>query len=132
MNKILVIDDDHPTLDAIKLLFEMENYDVIGRDNCLDLNDLLRSFKPDIILIDIIMGSVDGRDVCRELKESEYKYIPVILMSVIYGFDKDLSKPLSSDDFIDKPFDLELMLSKVHALVNSSQTTVIDIATTDL
>ncbi|UKT66029.1 response regulator transcription factor [Pedobacter mucosus] len=125
MNKILVIDDDPPTLDAIKLLFEMENYDVIALDSCTDLLKVLAAFEPDIILMDVILGTVDGRTVCKELKSLYNIHIPVILMSVVSSFQENTFIPLCSDDFINKPFDLELMLSKVEYLLNRSRMTII-------
>ncbi|UKT62159.1 response regulator [Pedobacter mucosus] len=118
-NKILVIDDDPGTLEVIKLIFEIEDYIVMGKDNCANIDNLLDSFKPDIVLMDVIMGSVDGRDVCKELKTSRFQNIPVILMSVISAFHNDPLKPLYSDDYIEKPFELEDMISKVKHLLST-------------
>lgn len=121
MNRILVIDDDGATLDVIKLLFEMENYIVLGLDNCATLGSCLDTFKPSVVLMDVIMGTIDGRDVCKELKTSKHKHIPLMLMSVVSGFHIDPVKPLHSDDYIEKPFDLDVMLSKVERLIHKSK-----------
>jgi DNA-binding response OmpR family regulator len=116
--RILVIDDDGPTLEVISLLFQMEGYEVAVLQDCGGLNDLLETFKPHIVLMDVMIGSLDGRDACREFKNSEHRHIPLILMSVIYRFHEDLTKPLFSDDYIEKPFDLEVLLEKVQVLLN--------------
>ena len=121
MQRIMVVDDDPSTLDVIMLLFEMEGFEVLGLMNCLDVYDSLTNFMPSIILLDVVMGSVDGRDICKELKSSPYKDIPVLLMSVVNEFYNDPRKPLFADDFIEKPFDLDVMVNKVHSLINKAK-----------
>ncbi|RZK33437.1 MAG: response regulator [Pedobacter sp.] len=121
MKRILVVDDDPSTLDVIILLFEMEGYEVLGLKNCLDLYHSISNFAPNIILLDVIMGSVDGRDICKELKLSQHRNIPVLQMSVVNKFYKDPQKPLHADDYIEKPFDLDVMVSKVQSLMNNAQ-----------
>ncbi len=116
----MVVDDDPSTLDVITLLFEMEGYEVLGLKNCMQLYEAISRFSPSIILMDVIMGSIDGRDICKELKNSPHRNIPVLLMSVVNGFYKDAEKPLFSDDFIEKPFDVEVMLTKVYALIGAT------------
>lgn len=120
MKRIMVVDDDSSTLDVITLLFEMEGYEVLGLRNCMQLDQAITRFSPGIILMDVIMGLIDGRDICKELKNSRHRNIPVLLMSVVNGFYKDAEKPLFSDDFIEKPFDVEVMLIKVQALIGAA------------
>lgn len=124
MNRILVIDDDPATLDVIKLLFEMEGFIVLGLCDCSSLEHSITTFLPSIILMDVIMGMEDGRDICKYLKSSIHQHIPLVLMSVVNGFYSDVKKPLYSDDYIEKPFDLETMLSKVNHLIKGNSTTM--------
>lgn len=129
MKRILVVDDDPSTLDVIILLFEMEGFEVLGLKDCLDLYNSISNFMPKIILLDVVMGSVDGRDICREIKLSVHRNIPVLQMSVVNKFYKDPKKPLYADDYIEKPFDLDVMVSKVHTLMHNAQVNDITINT---
>lgn len=120
MKRIIVIDDDPATLDVIKLLFEIEGFCVLGLVDFKTLYQTIDEFEPTIILMDVIMGMVDGRDICKDFKLSAYKHIPVILMSVVDGFHEDTRKPLYSEDFIEKPFPLDVMLDKVDKLIRGT------------
>lgn len=121
MKRILVVDDDPSTLDVIILLFEMEGFEVLGLMDCVDLYNSISNFTPSIILLDVVMGSIDGRDICKELKLSQHRHIPVLQMSVVNKFYNDPKKPLHADDYIEKPFDLDVMVSKVRSLMNNVQ-----------
>ncbi|UKT62991.1 response regulator transcription factor [Pedobacter mucosus] len=124
MSKILVIDDDPATLDVLMLMFKIEGYHIFGRNSCLNIIEDIETVKPDLILLDVIMGSIDGRDVCRELKQSKHKHVPIILMSVINNFYADINKPMFSDDYIEKPYDLDVMLNKVNVLITKATSAV--------
>lgn len=117
----MVVDDDPSTLDVIMLLFEMEGFEVLGLKDCLALYDSINNFMPNIILLDVVMGSVDGRDICKELKLSPHRNIPILQMSVVNKFYKDPQKPLHAEDYIEKPFDLDVMISKVERLINTTK-----------
>ncbi|UKT64457.1 response regulator transcription factor [Pedobacter mucosus] len=116
MERILVVDDDTATLEVIILLLEIEGYEVLGVANCSNIINVIDNFKPKAIIMDVIMGSVDGRDLCAELKNS-YTHIPIMLMSVVNNFHIDVKHPMLADDYIDKPFELTDMVSKIAALV---------------
>ncbi|TCD02153.1 response regulator transcription factor [Pedobacter frigidisoli] len=120
MSKILVLEDDSATLDVIKLLFELEGYQVLGISDHSILFDAIEKYLPSVILMDVIIGQADGRDICQLLKSSVYKDIPVLLMSVVNNFHSDLEHPMIADDYIDKPFDLDVMVSKVKTLIDNS------------
>jgi len=117
MKRILLIDDDPATLDVIKILFEMEGFEVLGLADTAELYPSILSFKPSVILMDVLIGAIDGRDICAELKASTYKHIPLMLMSVVSKFTEDPSHPMFCDDYIHKPFELDVMLSKVRKLI---------------
>ncbi len=110
--KILVADDDPAILEVIALILEFEGYEV----NTTADGDNLRQIKkelPDVILLDIWMSGVDGRDVCADLKKNPAtKDIPIIMISA----NKDASQiaqQCGADDFIAKPFEMDELLSKV-------------------
>jgi DNA-binding response OmpR family regulator len=108
--KVLVIDDDPGILDALQIMLEESGYDVeASQDGVILQNGLLP--LPDVILLDIWMSGVNGRDVCKHLKsQRETRAIPVIMMSA----NKDtaeIAEESGADDFITKPFQMKDLLA---------------------
>lgn len=111
-NKILVIDDDLGILDAIKLLLKEFDYDVTTASDGKAAYDL-KEVLPDLILLDIWMSGVDGRDVCAHLKgQKETKHIPIIMFSANKDTE-NIAREAGADGFINKPFDMHMLLKKI-------------------
>lgn len=74
----------------------------------------IESFKPDLILLDVLISGYDGRVICKELKSrEETRHIPVIMFSAHPGAAATISD-YGADDFISKPFDVNHLLQKVN------------------
>lgn len=114
--KIMVVDDDQAILDCVRLLLELNNYQVITISDGRIENKVKRE-KPDLILLDVWMSGVDGRDVCKSLKQNkEFKGIPIIMFSA----SKDVAESVDSvgaDDFIEKPFEIDELLNKIEKYI---------------
>jgi CheY-like chemotaxis protein len=110
--KILVADDDKAILDAIKIMLEISGYEVCTEADG-EIIKKLKKEKPQLLLLDIWMSGVDGREVCKKIKsDHEISDIPVILISA----SKDIkgSYQISgADDYLEKPFEMETLLSKI-------------------
>ena len=79
--KILVVDDDEDIREIIMYVLESEGYQVSGLNNGLGGLDTVEQMRPDILLLDVQLGDSDGRDICRELKEtSTTQNIPIIMI----------------------------------------------------
>lgn len=115
--KILIGEDDSGILDVLQLMLEDENYAVeISRDGkkIYQLQDDL----PDLILLDIWMSGVDGRDLCMFLKKnSQTKNIPVIILSANRDTE-EIANSVGADGFLQKPFDMEELLTKVRSYIS--------------
>lgn len=104
MNKILVVDDNHDILDIVKLMLKMHSYQVKTISRWEEIPQSIRSFLPDLILLDISLSGADGRDICKELKNSnETKDIPVILFTAHHHLRNCVHECLA-DGFVTKPF----------------------------
>ncbi len=110
--KILIADDDYSILEPTSLLLELYGYDVFTTSN----GDIARKVKkkhPDIVLLDIFMSGIDGRDVCREIKKDpEMQTTPVILVSASPEVAES-TKSCGADDYLAKPFDVDDLIDKV-------------------
>ena len=110
---IVVADDDPSILDAMKTILELYNFQVETIADGMVMPKLV-SLRPKLLLLDICMSGVDGRDICRTLKKSEKtKNIPVIMISANYDVANCVSES-GADDFLAKPFELQDLLSKVN------------------
>ncbi len=110
--RILIADDNPAILDALKIMLEEDGYDVkITEDGKVAQN--IKEPFPDLLLLDIWISGVDGRDICKYLKDGNAtKHIPVILVSATKDIAR-IAKDSGADDFISKPFQMEHLLAVV-------------------
>lgn len=125
--RILVVDDEPDTVEMITTLLELEGYQVFSAFSGNEAMRFLRGEKEgvleeapvDLILLDVMLGDVDGRQVCRRIKEDEVlKFIPVIILTVRASLqDKLEGLNLGADDYLTKPFINEELLAKVRVML---------------
>ncbi len=109
--KILVADDDSAIVDAVKMILEDENYEVTTTSNGETVRKV-HGVLPDLILLDIWMSGVDGRDVCKYLKsQNNTKHIPIVMVSANKDTEK-IAMDAGADDFLAKPFEISELLKK--------------------
>jgi len=128
MKKILVVDDEKDTVEMITALLELEGYRVLpafSGDEAMRILEAESQKVPesetpvDLILLDILLGDTDGRDICLKIKEDEkLKFIPVIILTVRSSLqDKINSLNLGADDYLTKPFINEELLAKARVML---------------
>lgn len=115
--KILIADDDPAILEALKLMLEDAGYEVETTVNGETVQTVKENF-PDLILLDIWMSGMDGRDICAYLKSQELtRHIPIIMISA----NKDamqIAKDAGADDFIAKPFEMNDLIARIKAYID--------------
>lgn len=114
--KILIADDDEGIVDSLSLILEILGYEVYST---LEGNKVVEAIKnrPDLLLLDIWMSGVDGRDICRLIKSNAAtKDIPVLMISASRD---NMQSALDSgaNDFLGKPFDMRVIREKISALL---------------
>jgi len=116
---LLIVEDDEDTASFIKFVLEQESFNVRTAGAVGDARLHLRSFKPDLIILDRGLPDVDGLDFCRELKSSpDFSAIPVLFLSA-RKTPADVAEGLNSggDDYVTKPFGFVELLARVQALL---------------
>jgi CheY-like chemotaxis protein len=123
MAKILIVDDNADVLHVMQLLLGSRGFEVATTTKGEDTYGLVNSFQPDLIFLDVHLAGMDGRDICRQLKNTaDTKHIPIILFSAnnIKGTTVEASL---ADEFIPKPFDIHELILKVQKLTGSTDHT---------
>lgn len=110
MKKIMIVDDDKDLLAALKGFLERQGYDVAVSTSCAEGIDTLSSFKPELIFLDVNVGTEDGREMCRTIKTmANHKHIPIVLISAnddalrtheAYGAAAFLRKPFQPSQLL--------------------------------
>lgn len=119
--RILIVDDDANIAELISLYLMKECYEtkIVG-----DGEAALREFpvfKPNLVLLDLMLPGIDGYQVCRELRVSSQ--VPIIMLSAKGEiFDKVLGLELGADDYMIKPFDSKELVARVKAVLRRYQT----------
>ena len=100
--KILIADDEPEIRDLLRLYLENEQYEVMEAEDGQQALDLLRSRKPDLCVLDIMMPKMDGYHVLQELRKESN--IPVLILSAKDAdSEKILGPNLGADDYLSKP-----------------------------
>ena len=118
--KILIVDDDANIAELIALYLEKECFDTKIVGDGESAVPAVRSFSPDLILLDIMLPGMDGYQVCREIRSRDS--VPVIMLSAKGEvFDKVLGLELGADDYMEKPFDSKELVARVKAVLRRYQ-----------
>ena len=130
MSKILVVDDEKNIVDIIKYNLKKEGYDVITASDGEDAIKFNEEYKPDLILLDIMMPKLDGYAACRKIRE---KYdTPIIMLTAKDAeIDKILGLELGADDYITKPFSVRELVARVKANLRKRGGALSDLEKTD-
>ena len=114
---ILVIEDDRAVQRALKRLFEAEDFGVHISESGNAGLDAFRSVRPSLVVLDLRLPGLHGRDVCREIKE-EAPQVPVIVLSAKTDVtDKVLLLELGADDYVTKPFSPRELVARVRTVM---------------
>ena len=118
--KILIVDDDNNIAELISLYLTKECFETkIVNDGELALKEF-QTFRPNLILLDLMLPGIDGYQVCREIRHTSD--VPIIMLSAKgETFDKVLGLELGADDYIIKPFDSKELVARVRAVLRRFQ-----------
>ena len=120
--KVVIIENDQDIRYLVTYILETEGFTTLSIPEPDNLEHI-RSFKPDVILVDEFINSQPGHRLCRKIKQvSGLKDIPVIVLSTANDIEL-IATECQANDYIRKPFDVRDMVNKVIRLVsNQSQT----------
>ncbi|MBI5442973.1 MAG: response regulator [Deltaproteobacteria bacterium] len=109
--RVLIVDDEEHIRTLYTLELEDEGYEVLSLETGKDLKSHIRSFHPDVVVLDIKMVDVSGLDVLQEVR-TEFYDLPVILCSAYGSFKGDI-KSIAADYYVVKSSDLTELKKKL-------------------
>lgn len=126
MKRILVADDSVTIQKVIALTFAEEPFEVQSVGTGAEALELTKSWKPDIVLADVIMPQMNGYELCRAVKQQEEtSSVPVLLLAGTFeAFDEEEAKSVGANDFITKPFESGELIEKVKTLIGGMPATL--------
>ncbi len=110
---ILVIDDNEDILYMLQAMLAHKGYEVTVKDNTVQMESYIKTLRPDIILMDMLLSGSDGRELCRQFKQNvAIASIPLIMLSA-HPHARVECLAAGADFFLEKPFEMNELFSTV-------------------
>lgn len=120
MERVLVVDDNIDILEVVEMILKNHGFEIILNPKGEETLSYVETFAPQIILLDVFLGNVNGTDICSELKANpKTNHIPIIMFSA-HSNIKAVMDVCKADDFIAKPFDMKNLVEKIKFLLTHS------------
>ena len=124
--RILLVDDEQINLEFFDVMLSKLGFEIRQADNGIDALDLVKRWKPDLVMLDNVMPRLSGWEVTRILKTSEeyrdFADIPIIMFSAMDDVkDKVEGLELGADDYITKPFNFSEVLARIRAILRTHE-----------
>jgi DNA-binding response OmpR family regulator len=114
MTTVLIIDDDPDFQEFVCALFELEGFEPHAAFDGQTGLDLFRKVEPDVVLLDIMLPSMDGYELCRRLRDDLGTSVPVIFVSArAEDHDRERGREAGGDDYVTKPLDFPHLMEVV-------------------
>jgi CheY-like chemotaxis protein len=117
--QVLVIDDNADLLMMLTAVLKTKGYAITVSETADNVIDLILEVKPDIILMDMLLSGTDGREICKLIKANpSTASVPLVMLS---AYPQAITDCLAAgaDAFIEKPFDMKVLLDTVNKLHSS-------------
>ena len=127
MPKILIVDDDPDLVEAVTMILESKDYDVIAAYGGIEGLEKAKTEEPDLIVLDVMMPDKDGYVVCKELKaDPQYGKIPILLLTAVVSkisttrYTQQMGLETEADDYIDKPVEPAELVKRIEILLGKA------------
>jgi DNA-binding response OmpR family regulator len=119
--KILVVDDEPGIRDLLAPFLERAGFKIQTAGDGVKALDKIKSFQPDLIILDVLMPEMNGREVLRQLREEE-NWTPVILLTQVGDApERALALEEGADDYLNKPFDSNELMARIKAVLRRAR-----------
>ena len=120
--KVLVVDDEMPIVEAVAYNLRKEGFQTATAGNAEQCMESFRTFQPDLIVLDVMLPSASGFDICRALRK--HSNVPIIMLTARADeMDRVVGLELGADDYIVKPFSMRELLARVKTILRRAGNT---------
>ncbi|ALS74372.1 two-component system response regulator [Planococcus rifietoensis] len=120
--KLLIIEDEHSIATLLSYNLVQAGYETIIANDGKQGYDLALSEKPDLIVLDLMLPSMDGVEVCKSLRQQKVNTPIIMLTAKGDEFDKVLGLELGADDYMTKPFSPREVVARIKAVLRRAET----------
>ena len=117
MESILIIEDDPSILLGLEKNLEFEGYQVLSAQDGQEGLDLAFSRVPDLLVLDLMLPSISGFDICKAIRQKKLPILIIMLTARDKEIDKIMGLDLGADDYLTKPFSVRELIARVKALI---------------
>lgn len=126
--KVLLVDDDVEVVDVMnKFLVEDGRFEVRIAANGFDAGMMVKDYRPDIMVLDVMLPDINGKEVCQRVRaDASLEDVRILCISGMVEEDKVQELRLAgADDFLPKPFEVEMLIDKMCVLLDMEPATVV-------
>lgn len=120
-HKILVVDDEPGIRELLAPFLERAGYEIQTASNGVEALEKVKTFQPELVILDVLMPEMNGREVLRQLREEE-NWTPVILLTQVGDApERALALEEGADDYLNKPFDSNELMARIKAVLRRAR-----------
>jgi two-component system alkaline phosphatase synthesis response regulator PhoP len=119
MPKILIVDDEHDIVELLSYNLEKEGFSIVKAYDGEAAFGLIKTQKPDLVILDLMLPKMNGLDLCRAIRSSkETANLPIIMLTAKGDeIDKIIGLEIGADDYMTKPFSVKELIARVRSIL---------------
>jgi two-component system OmpR family response regulator len=120
MARILVVDDEPNIADLLSAALTFEGYDVGVAGTGAEALEMVRTYRPNLVMLDVMLPDVDGNEVCRRLRQ-QGEQMPIVFLTARDTTEDKVEGLAMGDDYVTKPFSIEELMARVGAILRRAR-----------
>lgn len=132
ITSVLIVEDEEPIRKFISINLIRNGFKVIEADSGEAALENINKFNPKVIILDIMLGGIDGYKVCQKAREKSQDVIIIMLTAKSLDMDKIMGLELGADDYMVKPFNPLELVARIRAILRRTSNETIDVDETIL
>ncbi len=118
--RILVVDDEPNIAELLSAALTFEGYDVGVAGTGNEAIEMVRTYRPDLVMLDVMLPDVDGNEVCRRLRQ-QGEQVPIVFLTARDSTHDKVEGLAMGDDYVTKPFSIEELMARVGAVLRRAR-----------